>query len=460
MANLRFSPGLLSSIRDFGEDLVGSQAGAASTLTGAGVQPASLGGMLARNVGTMLGRDMRTPQEKQMQALQGLDPNDPASMEAMIKALSITDPERAIKLADAFRQRQEEKTRVESEKDEKELQIKGQNLIFDTLFNADNPMSAETRQKVTELRKEYNVSAIDVGNIYTKTNTALQAKASLSNNYTKGDSYNLMDDNGDIFNVQIMNPKKEGQEPKEIITHIAGPNPDNEKPFGETTLVSKEGISPEQAVNLQVKKTSKETEAKLWAEQQNDATNAVEANMDALDTTNRMIDLLTVGVESTGGIAEQARRSIASKLGVTTEELTNKEMLVNMAGRNVLSKIKLLGANPSNAEREFLQQLEVDIINNPKAVNLGILNEARRVLENQLRRNRYKMTSTREEYNAALQEGGVLDFGFVDPYKEKEGSKGKEGSFIPTYKYEAWKAGFENEETQTSDKRMTRRGLR
>ena len=54
MANLRFSPGLLSSIRDFGEDLVGSQAGAASTLTGAGVQPASLGGMLARNVGTML----------------------------------------------------------------------------------------------------------------------------------------------------------------------------------------------------------------------------------------------------------------------------------------------------------------------------------------------------------------------------------------------------------------------
>jgi hypothetical protein len=313
-------------------------------------------------------------------------------------------------------------------------------------------MSAETRQKVTELRKEYNVSAIDVGNIYTKTNTALQAKASLSNNYTKGDSYNLMDDNGDIFNVQIMNPKKEGQEPKEIITHIAGPNPDNEKPFGETTLVSKEGISPEQAVNLQVKKTSKETEAKLWAEQQNDATNAVEANMDALDTTNRMIDLLTVGVESTGGIAEQARRSIASKLGVTTEELTNKEMLVNMAGRNVLSKIKLLGANPSNAEREFLQQLEVDIINNPKAVNLGILNEARRVLENQLRRNRYKMTSTREEYNAALQEGGVLDFGFVDPYKEKEG-KGVQS-------FEAWAASKENEGTQTSDKRMTRRGLR
>ena len=64
MANLRFSPGLLSSIRDFGSDLAGSQAGARNALTGAGAQPASLGGMLARNVGTMLGNDMRTPQEK------------------------------------------------------------------------------------------------------------------------------------------------------------------------------------------------------------------------------------------------------------------------------------------------------------------------------------------------------------------------------------------------------------
>ena len=441
----RYSPEVLRSIRGFSPSSAGMLTGAQNPTTAAGVN-------LARGVGTLFGRDMRTPQEKQMQALQGLDPNDPASMEAMIKALSITDPERAIKLADAFRQRQEEKTRVEGEKDEKELQIKGQNLIFDTLFNADNPMSAETRQKVTELRQEYNVSAIDVGNIYTKTNTALQAKASLSNNYTKGDSYNLMDDNGDIFNVQIMNPKKEGQEPKEIITHIAGPNPDSEKPFGETTLVSKEGISPEQAVNLQVEKTGKETEAKLWAEQQNDATSALEANLDALDTTNKMIDLLTVGIESTGGIAEQARMSIASKLGATTEELTTKAMLINMAGKNVLNKIRLLGANPSNAEREFLQQLETDIINNPKAVNLGILNEAKRVLKNLISRNRYKLRSTRKEYNAALQEGGVLDFGFVDPYK------GKEGTGVQSF--EAWAASKENEGTQTSDKRMTRRGLR
>ena len=58
MANLRFSPGLLSSIRDFGSSLTQAPASQTSTLTGAGVQPASLGGMLARNVGNLMGRDM------------------------------------------------------------------------------------------------------------------------------------------------------------------------------------------------------------------------------------------------------------------------------------------------------------------------------------------------------------------------------------------------------------------
>lgn len=73
MANLRFSPGLLSSIRDFGSSLTEAPASRANTLTGAGVQPASLGGMLARNVGNLMGRDMRTPAEKLAEAQQGIN---------------------------------------------------------------------------------------------------------------------------------------------------------------------------------------------------------------------------------------------------------------------------------------------------------------------------------------------------------------------------------------------------
>ena len=87
MANLRFSPGLLSSIRDFGTSLTSPQAGAGSMLTGAGAQPASLTGQLARNVGTMMGRDMRTPQEKIQQELAAIDPNDPQKMAKMYGVL-------------------------------------------------------------------------------------------------------------------------------------------------------------------------------------------------------------------------------------------------------------------------------------------------------------------------------------------------------------------------------------
>jgi hypothetical protein len=76
MAQLRFSPGLLSSIREFGSTLTeapSAQAGARGSLTGAGAAPASLGSMLARNVGGLLGRDMRSPAEKLAEAQQGIN---------------------------------------------------------------------------------------------------------------------------------------------------------------------------------------------------------------------------------------------------------------------------------------------------------------------------------------------------------------------------------------------------
>ena len=75
----RFSPGLLSSIRDFGSSLTSPQVDA----TGA---PVSLGGMLARNVGGLLGRDMRTTAQKAQAELRAIDPRDP---DAQLKGLEV-----------------------------------------------------------------------------------------------------------------------------------------------------------------------------------------------------------------------------------------------------------------------------------------------------------------------------------------------------------------------------------
>ena len=90
----RFSPELLRSIREFGSSLSAPQASSGRMLTGA--QPTTLGGVLARNVGGLLGRDMRTPQEKLQAELTQV--KNPLSAEGMLQRAQIiaansTDPQ-------------------------------------------------------------------------------------------------------------------------------------------------------------------------------------------------------------------------------------------------------------------------------------------------------------------------------------------------------------------------------
>ena len=75
----RYSPEVLRSIRGFSPSSAGM-------LTGAQTPTMAAGANLARNVGTMLGRDMRTPQEKAQAELSAIDPRDP---NAQIKSLEV-----------------------------------------------------------------------------------------------------------------------------------------------------------------------------------------------------------------------------------------------------------------------------------------------------------------------------------------------------------------------------------
>ncbi len=111
----RFSPGLLSSIRDFGSSLTSPQVDA----TGA---PASLGGMLARNVGGLLGRDMRTPQQK-LQAVMAEGMETPEQELRVLSEYAKLDPVRGIPLLQAAQQRirnqaaaEVENTRIENQR--------------------------------------------------------------------------------------------------------------------------------------------------------------------------------------------------------------------------------------------------------------------------------------------------------------------------------------------------------
>ena len=116
MASLRFSPETLRGIRNFGADLASPSARAGGMLTGAPQQ--SLPNIFARNVGTLLGRDMRTPQEK-LGALVAQGTQTPEQRMAIAAEYAKFDPIRGMQLMEAERRAQKE---LALEKQENELE--------------------------------------------------------------------------------------------------------------------------------------------------------------------------------------------------------------------------------------------------------------------------------------------------------------------------------------------------
>ena len=154
MANLRFSPGLLSSIRDFGSSLTEAPASRANTLTGAGVQPASLGGMLARNVGNLMGRDMRTPQEKIQQELAAIDPSDPQKMAKMYGVLvKHGTPQQQIAASEKLRELAATKKQTQ-QADNFRLSLINRSKKLDSSEERQNTILNASFDELKEIRKE------------------------------------------------------------------------------------------------------------------------------------------------------------------------------------------------------------------------------------------------------------------------------------------------------------------
>jgi len=209
MANLRFSPGLLSSIRDFGSSLTEAPASRANTLTGAGVQPASLGGMLARNVGGLMGRDMRTPQEKLSQALAQVDPNSPDAEEQQLAALvefgSPTQQVQAVQRLTAQRKEREAKS-------EEERQLDGYNSIA-TLARTEST-APDFLSKVSKIAKDLRLDPV-------KVNELIKSNAKGIKTETVADGTELVRINDD-GSTTLLHTNKKDPTPKEIAANQKG----------------------------------------------------------------------------------------------------------------------------------------------------------------------------------------------------------------------------------------------
>lgn len=88
-----------------------------------------------------------------------------------------------------------------------------------------------------------------------------------------------------------------------------------------------------------------------------------------LGTAQKLRDIEKQGIYSGGGA--QAKTAVASMVsgltGITPKELPGSEAFNAEASNLVLGQIKALGANPSNADREFIMKTIPQITNSPQA---------------------------------------------------------------------------------------------
>ena len=155
MANIRFTPGLLSQISEFGQNLTSPQTRSGQgLLTGAQQPVANLGQTFARNLGGLFGRDMRTPQEKLAATVTQKGLSSPEAMQAVLVNLAQTNPARAVEMATAFSTRKQQEELL-AKKTEGERAISS----FIASLKDDELVSAEARANISLLEKNFNLDA-------------------------------------------------------------------------------------------------------------------------------------------------------------------------------------------------------------------------------------------------------------------------------------------------------------
>ena len=320
MANLRFSPGLLSSIRDFGSSLTEAPASRANTLTGAGVQPASLGGMLARNVGNLMGRDMRTSGERLAQAMadvpEGEDRLEKQLMLQLQEALRVNDRVTAAKLAN-------------------------------TLENLKTRQAAKARAAAPKAAlTESQAFSDDAGNEWVRTPTFVDGEVK--------------------YQTVLVSAKDPEKRPK--------------NPVGKLTRKLDSGFTPEEEANQARQKAyaaSEGTEAaKNMAELEKSILTAGTEAIDQLVSLDQVLDFVNSPDFNSGGIAELVSRG-KQFLGVETADVGRFNFETAKILLKALDNFK--GAI-SEGEREYLRR-NLANMSQSKDINRALLNDARDILD-------------------------------------------------------------------------------
>jgi hypothetical protein len=394
MANIRFTPGLLSQISEFGQNLTSPQTRSGQgLLTGAQQPVANLGQTFARNLGGLFGRDMRTPQEKQMQALQGLDPNDPASMDAMIKALSITDPAKAIELAGLVKTRRE---KIEQDKTN-QAKKRAQNDSYLSILEITREEGDLDLERIFKIAQEADLDYSKVNDLIklqstqrqgtrssTKVGTmkAVDAEGNEVGQYNVTSIYDPVTNETSTINSPIGNAPSFDSLPE-----------DTKIDFISTTT----GLSGFEANELRQANSKLQTKLDLLEDEFRTGTETAMksqekylAASEGLTIGNRLKSALNV-IE-TGGNFNTALKVLGDTLGTTPVDVG--QFQIDAAGL-MIQKLRNYGPNPTDGERKAAEAI-VPRIQNSKKLNKALINQYIEEMSRRQKVNEYRARTIKD----------------------------------------------------------------
>jgi len=341
--------------------------------------------LLARSLGGLAGKDMRTPQEKeqqlieqQRQQLSQLDPNDPTAIAELIKAYAVTDPARAIQLAAGERQRLAAERKTKEEKALKGKVEEGTAAIQDVLLTVDKDSfyTPNTLDTVATLQQEYGISPSQLDSIYDAATTArgitkpsstagearFFSRGKVRDSQT-GEEYFVTEAVYKDGRTELIykNSKGETVTPTGKVATISGTtgqSGEEQDAARKSEIEFKENLERE-TLEIKQKFNIGEKEAGLWLEEVSEARTNITKLAPQLRKAYEQRELLTK--IKTGGVVPSTYKAILNFLGVEAQGIIDAERFNKLAKEQMIGVLGNFGSNPTEGERASAQELVASI---------------------------------------------------------------------------------------------------
>lgn len=424
----KLSSGTLEAIRNFG------RGGGMLTGSGQGMAPVdpmmqlgrSGGDAFKKMLGGLTGKDFRSSKQKlyDLSVEKGVD--SPEYQTALLQSISKTDPVRAMELSRAIRLDKQDQVETNRETEEYNREINTINFekdVYRVLQKQDDLFSKEAREAVSDMITE-KYSDAKIPEMTTILSTVRENLLKTRDELALGGSYGVgnptyeIDEDGDVYVSQTLRDRNGKLFTKRV--HFKGPNPDKKEPEGELRFYDmSEGGTHDELIERSAMKTKAEEDAKGYSNLQQKAMEQAPILTEQVNQIDAAIAL--AGSVKTGGAYNELLRNIKKFADFTDEESKNEGRLIASVGQIILANIRKLGANPTEGERNFLQDMLASITQNNE-VNVAVLEDLKQIVINQRRRNSALRNLSREEYNSYLntlgdgtvvvKKGSPLDYGF------------------------------------------------